>query len=213
MIVNQAQQIVAYFDFDGTISDRDTFIPFLIYTVGQWKFVSLLPRLIPVYCKYSLGLISNELAKELTLGIVLRNYKHTLIEQKARDFALTRLNKYIKPQVYARLEWHREHQHTLVLVSANLGIYLRYWAKLHRIPYVIATEIEVNPMRRLTGKLYTRNCYGPEKVMRINQFLQSKLLNFCYSYAYGNSNGDKEMLAYADEAYYVSGDRIEHHEP
>ena len=51
----------------------------------------------------------------------------------------------------------------LVLVSANLGVYLRYWARLHKLDYVIATELDINERNRITGRLQTRNCYGKEK--------------------------------------------------
>jgi phosphatidylglycerophosphatase C len=128
------------------------------------------------------------------------------VENKAKSFAISRLNKYIKPAVYAKVEWHREHHHTLVLVSANLAIYLRYWANLHKLDYVIATEIDFDVNNYVSGKLATRNCYGAEKVSRIEQFLSNEKLQFCYSYGYGNSAGDKEMLGHVDEAYYVSGE-------
>ncbi len=201
----KTDSIVAYFDFDGTLSDRDTLLPFLIYVVGWAKFLYLAPRLIIILLKYWCKVWTNEQAKERTLCLVLGGFSAALLEKLAKDFALTRLNKYIKPEIYARLEWHREHMHTLILVSANLAIYLRYWAKLHCIDQVLATEILVPPSGIISGMLQTRNCYAKEKVRRIKQFLAQEHLSFSYSYAYGDSLGDKEMLDYVDEAYLVNG--------
>lgn len=207
--MNKSRQIVAYFDFDGTISTKDTLVPFLIFVVGKLRFILALPKLIPIVLRYWLRLINNEAAKQATLTVLLKGYSERQIEYKAKQFALTHLNKYINPVAYAKIEWHREHGHCLFLVSANLGIYLRYWANLHKLDQVIATEIELDAKKCLTGRLLTHNCYGPHKVERIQDFLTKNKTKFTYSYAYGNSAGDYEMLEYSDEPYYVSGEMIE----
>ncbi len=204
--MDDCRKIVAYFDFDGTISNRDTFIPFLVFTVGKITFLRKLPKLIPVLLRYWCKNITNEQAKQATLNILIHGYKQVFLEHKAKSFAISKLNKYIKPAVYAKLEWHREHKHTLVIVSANLGIYLRYWAHLHKIDHVIATEIEFINSNVASGRLATHNCYGSEKVNRIENFLIDNKLTFCYSYGYGNSAGDYAMLNYVNEGYFVNGD-------
>lgn len=206
--MDDCRRIVAYFDFDGTISNRDTFIPFLMFVVGKIKFFCKLHKLIPVLIRYWCKNINNEEAKEATLKILVGGYKQVYLEHKAKAFAISKLNKYIKPAVYAKLEWHREHHHVIVLVSANLGMYLRYWAHLHKIDNVIATEIEFVNSHFASGNLATRNCYGDEKVNRIEKFLIDNKLQFCYSYGYGNSAGDYALLNYVNEGYFVSGDYI-----
>ena len=207
--MNPRRQIVAYFDFDGTISRKDTLVPFLVFVVGKLRFTLALPKLIPIVIRYCLGMINNEAAKQATLTVLLKGYSKRQVEHKAKQFALTHLNKYINPVAYAKIEWHREHGHNLFLVSANLGIYLRHWANLHKLDQVIATELEIDAQQCLTGRLLTHNCYGKQKVERIQDFLTKNKLNLNYAYAYGNSAGDFEMLEYADEPYYVSGEMIE----
>lgn len=202
------KKIVAYFDFDGTISNVDTLIPFLIYAIGKLRFILCLPQLSWIAILYWLKIITNEVSKERTLIRLIKGRSVNFLEDRAKNFALTKLNKYIKPAVYAKLEWHREHGHVLILVSANLAVYLRYWAILHKLDYVIATEIEIKN-DYATGKLATRNCYGKEKVSRIDEFLSQHSLSFSYSYAYGNSRGDTELLAYVNEPFYVCGESIE----
>jgi HAD superfamily hydrolase (TIGR01490 family) len=206
--VTQKQTIVAYFDFDGTITTKDTLIPFLLFAVGKLKFIYNLPRLITIVISYWLRIITNEQAKEKTLTLLLSGMKEYKLEHLAKAFALTQLHKYIKPVVYAKIEWHREHHHKLFLVSANLGVYLRYWANLHKLDGVIATELELEN-ETVTGRIKTRNCYAIQKVNRINEFLVANDTQFCYSYAYGNSAGDYELLEYVNEPFWVNGDYIE----
>ena len=64
---------------------------------------------------------------------------------------------------------------------------------------LIATKLEFKA-GKLTGKFATNNCYGAEKSHRIKELFDLELYD--YIYAYGDSRGDKEMLALADESFY-----------
>jgi phosphoserine phosphatase len=64
---------------------------------------------------------------------------------------------------------------------------------------VLGTQIEVAD-GSLTGRFLTKNCYGQEKVKRLlEQYPDRREYHLT---AYGDSRGDKEMLAFADESYY-----------
>ena len=202
-----AKDIVAYFDFDGTITTKDTLIPFVLYATGWVNFVYKLPLSFWIFCLYLCKFIDNENAKQRFLTLMLRGKTSARLEKLAKNFALTKLDKYIKPEIYAKLEYHNEHGHNIILISANLGIYLRYWAKKHHLTGIIATEIEfIND--RTTGRLATRNCYGEQKTVRLTAYLNENNLEYAYSYGYGNSSGDYALLNYVNEAYWVTGNSI-----
>ena len=65
---------------------------------------------------------------------------------------------------------------------------------------IVGTRIEVVD-GKVTGRFLTANCYGPEKVRRV-QALLSRARDHYHITAYGDSRGDKEMLQYADERHY-----------
>lgn len=65
---------------------------------------------------------------------------------------------------------------------------------------VLGTKVEVDAAGCLTGRFSTPNCYGPEKVRRIEAVWPHRE-QYDVS-AFGDSRGDKEMLAYADQAYF-----------
>ena len=65
---------------------------------------------------------------------------------------------------------------------------------------IVGTELEVVD-NRLTGRFKTHNCYGAEKVRRLEAVLSEPRSNY-HIVAYGDSRGDKELLAYAYEGYY-----------
>ena len=64
---------------------------------------------------------------------------------------------------------------------------------------VLGTQVEVED-GRLTGRFLTKNCYGQEKVNRIKELYPHR--EEYHLTAYGDSNGDRELLAFADEAHY-----------
>lgn len=199
--------IVAYFDFDGTITRCDTLLPFLIFAFGYVKILLKLPFLLAVVTLYGLKFIDNEEAKQRTLSIMASGKSFSFMDSKAREFAIHRLDNYIKPEIYTKLEYHLEHKHNIVLVSANLALYLNYWAKRHHVNGVIATEIEFID-GKCTGRLKTRNCYAGHKVNRINEYLEDNAFHYHYSFGYGNSRGDYELLDYVNEGYWVKGANI-----
>lgn len=202
--MSEQNDIVAYFDFDGTLSKFDTFFLGLISVVGLKKMIVNLHKLIIVLINYYVKKLSKAQAKEEIVTILLKDMDKTELESIVFSKVVPRLDKIIINNVLQKLEYHIEHGHTVILVSANLSIFLASWAKLHKITSVIATEIEVDANCKITGKLKSENCYGEQKVERIKNYLIKNNLNFKYSYAYGNSEGDYQMLNYANESFFVT---------
>ena len=86
----------------------------------------------------------------------------------------------------------------MVVVSASIDSWLQKWCDYYQIE-LIATQLEFKN-GKLTGRFATKNCYGIEKVNRIKA--QFDLTKFEHIYAYGDSAGDKEMLAISTHPHY-----------
>lgn len=206
---SNSSKTIVYFDFDGTITTFDTFILFLIYSVGLSRFLIRSIPLIPSLILYFSKKINNEALKQKAVHYILKGYDLAFLTTKAEAFSKSKLLKrMLKESVIKKLQYHIDEGHHIVLVSANLGIYLRYLGKDYGIHEVIATELEFVD-NKITGKLKTRNCYGEQKVIRINEYLQANNLSFNHSIAYGNSRGDYEMLKLVDEPYWVTKSKIQ----
>jgi phosphatidylglycerophosphatase C len=98
----------------------------------------------------------------------------------------------------ARVQEHKRRGHRLVLVSASPALYLTVWAARAGFDAVLATELEFRD-GRFSGRLASPNCWGPEKVRRLQQWFGDARTQVLY--AYGDSRGDREMLALADHAW------------
>jgi HAD superfamily hydrolase (TIGR01490 family) len=190
---------VAVFDFDGTISHRDSTVAFCLMTVPFWRLGPALVRALPRLAGYSLGLVTRERVKESLLTALFRGVDEAHLRRRAATWAVHDLPRLVRPRALARVRWHQSQGHRVVLVSAALEMFLEPWARAVGIRDVLATRLEVRE-RRLTGRLLGHNCYGKEKVDRLRELLGD--LGAVELYAYGDSRGDREMLAVAEHRAY-----------
>ena len=201
MSVAQADKpVVAAFDFDGTLTRRDTLFPFLRHTLGMTAFVRHVFVLLPILAGYGLGLIRNDIAKEKVFIRCLAGMNMDVLRQKGELFAANVLPNLLRPEAMMRLNWHKQQGHRCVVISASLELYVRPWAQRAGFDEVIATHLETREDGRITGKLSGENCFGIEKTRRLQALLGAR--DGYTLYAYGDSRGDRELLSLADYAYY-----------
>lgn len=193
-----AKITVAAFDFDKTMTYHDTLLPFLFHLYPFRRKFTRIIKLIPTLCLYKVGLLENQKAKENLLKAFLRNYSYEKLEHQAKIFSYVQLSHFLRPEALQRLHWHQRKKHQCILVSAGLEIYLKPWAETMGLE-VSATRLQVHK-GRVNGKIDGRNCFGAEKVNRLIERFGPKE-NFKL-YAYGDSSGDKELLALADYPFY-----------
>ncbi|WP_059360450.1 HAD family hydrolase [Parachlamydia acanthamoebae] len=192
--------IIAAFDFDGTLTYRDSLLPFLFFTHSRLETLKKLFILLPQFAEFELGLVTRQAIKE---AILTRFFEGDSIEKVAelgRAFAEQILDSKIRPKGAEKIQWHLAQGHRCVLVSANLEIYLRPWALAHGFSDIVASELELTQNKRITGQLAGKNCWGPEKTKRLEQLLGPK--EGYVLYAYGDSRGDQELLELADYPFY-----------
>ena len=201
MSAGQANKpVVAAFDFDGTLTRRDTMFPFLKHTLGTAAFVRDVFILSPTLAGYGLGLIRNDIAKEKVFVRCLAGMSMDELRQKGERFAANVLQHLLRPEAMQRLKWHKQQGHRCVVISASLDLYVRPWAIAAGFDDVIATHLQTLDAGTVTGKLAGANCFGPEKVRRLQALLGDR--DSYTLYAYGDSSGDRELLSSADYAYY-----------
>lgn len=194
--------VIAAFDFDGTVTYHDSLLPFLTFTYGYFKTYGKLLLKAPTLLGFVLGFTPRQTAKEAIISSFFKGEKLTTIEQLGSKYARERLNDIVRPEAKKRIEWHQNNGHQCVLISASLDIYLKPWAKALDFDHVICSRLETTEKEVITGKLQGSNCWGPEKVRRLEQTCGPT--NSYTLYAYGDSRGDKELLELADHPFFRS---------
>jgi HAD superfamily hydrolase (TIGR01490 family) len=198
--VAAAKPVVAAFDFDGTLTRYDTMFPFLLHTAGWGSFIRHVTVLAPTLAGYGLGMVRNDIAKERVFVRFLSGMDIAALRDKGVQFAATKLPGLLRGQAMERLAWHQQRGHRCVVISASLELYVRPWAERTGFDDVIATRLELRDDGRTSGRLSGKNCFGPEKIRRLEELLGPK--SGFTLYAYGDSRGDRELLASADHAYF-----------
>jgi HAD superfamily hydrolase (TIGR01490 family) len=191
-------KIIAFFDFDGTITNADSFLKFINFVVGNLKFLWGFFVLAPVLVLYKFGFISNYTAKQKVFSWFFKGYSEDKFLASANEFSLNNIDKFVRPKALEKLKWHKKNGHKIVIVSASVDCWLLPWCKKNGYE-IISTQIEFKK-GFVTGKFLTKNCYGQEKVNRIKK--KYNLNDFGVIYAYGDSRGDKEMLSLGHESFY-----------
>lgn len=189
---------LALFDFDGTITTRDSLGDFLLHTYGALRCAAALIMLAPVLALRLAGKIPNWKAKEAVFRHFLEGCPMKDFTAAASDYAANRLPQIIRTIAAERIEWHRSQGHRTIVVSASPEQWLSPWCARYGLE-VLATRLETIS-GTLTGRIDGTNCYGAEKENRIREAVN--LDDYEYIYAYGDSRGDAEMLAMANERYY-----------
>lgn len=136
-----------------------------------------------------------DVAKAAVLKLLLSGEPVSRLADVAEAFADEVVNRRLRPGMRDRIEWHRDAGHELVIVSASPELYVAPIGRRLGVEHVLATRLEVDGDGRLTGRLLGANCRGPEKVTRLQEWLGA---GRALAYAYGDSSGDRELLALAD---------------
>lgn len=193
------KQTIALFDFDGTITTKDTFVAFIKFSKGAVACYSGFLLFTPLLIAMKLRLYPNWKAKQKLFAYFFKGETIDQFEAWGCGFA-TVIDKLLRQEALGAIERHRFHAQKCYIVSASIENWIRPWADRAGFEAVIATKIEVDGNGRLTGRFSSKNCHGQEKVNRVKETIPD--FSIYKTIAYGDSNGDRALLAFADEAFY-----------
>ncbi|MBA3722234.1 MAG: HAD-IB family hydrolase [Parachlamydiaceae bacterium] len=194
------KKTIAVFDFDKTITTRDSLVPFLVYLRGSFQAICKFTILSPYFIGFIFGIISRQRTKERVLESFCKGMSISELRDFGNVFARHELNGYVRPEAIERIKWHQNQGHQTILVSASLNFYLIPWAEMNGFNDSITSIIAIAGDGKVTGKLQGKNCWGPEKKRRLIELVGPKE-NYTL-YVYGDSKGDADILEMADYPFY-----------
>jgi phosphatidylglycerophosphatase C len=200
MAAHSSLPVVAAFDVDGTLTTRDCVVPFLREFVGSATLVGAVVRR-PGVAAGALARRDRDALKALAVG-ACRGRPASEVDRAGRSSVESRARQWLRPDTTDRLRWHLAEGHRVVLVSASLRPYLEPLGEHLGVSDVLCTTFEADGSGMLTGRLLGANCRGPEKADRLRAWLGDERAEI---WAYGDSSGDRELLALADRPHLVRG--------
>ncbi len=193
--------VVAAFDVDGTLTSRDCVRPFLQRVAGTAGLVVAVARR-PLASIAGLARRDRDRLKEVVVGGVYRNRMVDDVATHGQVFAEIIERSMLRADTLSRLRWHQQMGHRTVLVSASLRSYLDPLARSLGVEHVLCTDVAADG-GRYSHMLRGPNCRAAEKLVRLRALLATHDMSDAEVWAYGDSDGDRELLAAADHATWV----------
>ena len=185
------------FDVDGTVTTKDSFVAFLRWRAGPARFAAGLLRLAPAGISYGLnpdrGRFKAAAIKEFLAGTP----REALIED-ARRFATHAAPELLRPDAVTVWRRHQKNGGRVVVVTASPDLLVEPFAHGLGAELVIGTRLKFDSQDRVEGGLVGANCRGPEKVRRFQEIYGQDVRPIA---AYGDSDGDKELVDYAETGF------------
>jgi phosphatidylglycerophosphatase C len=194
---NVFKKKIAFFDFDGTITTKDSLLEFIKYAKGKWSFYLGFLLHSPYLIAYKLKIISNHRAKEKVLQFFFKDMPLEKFVSLCEGFSAEVLPDLIRPKAIEEIKRFSESGVHVIIVSASPENWILPWARMMHAE-LLATCLEVKD-GKITGKIQGNNCHGLEKIRRIK--CAFNLSDYDEIYAYGDSRGDEPMLALASHPF------------
>jgi phosphatidylglycerophosphatase C len=192
----QADTPIVAFDFDGTLTIRDSFTAFLRWRAGAGGWALGLVKLAPAVANYARnrdrGRIKAASVKEFLKGV-----PRAELEADAETFAGEAWSGFLRPDALKVWnDWGAKGAHR-VIVTASPETTVAPFARRLGAEALLGTQLVFDADDRVTGAFSSPNCRGEEKVRRLRAVYGDGIR---LAAAYGDTSGDTEMLEIADEA-------------
>ncbi len=189
---------IVAFDFDGTLTWKDSFVAFLRWRVGPARFALGMAKLAPASAAYvahrDRGTLKAAAIREFLRGLTVED-----LTRSAEAFAVEAAPALLRPDALRCWRNWRSRGAQLVVVTASPEILVAPFARELGAEATIGTRLALDSEGKVAGGLEGLNCRGPEKVRRLRESFGADVR---LAAAYGDTSGDKEMLGIADEAGY-----------
>lgn len=193
-----AEPAIVAFDFDGTLTVKDSYTDFLKWRAGSSRYAIGMAKLGPAALAYLLdrdrGRIKAEATREFLKGV-----PRETLEEDAKRYAKEVAQDLLRADAVATFRWWRARGATVVIVTASPELVVAPFARALGAAALLGTQLEVDENDRITGLFSCPNCRGDEKVSRLKAHFGEDVR---LAAAYGDTSGDTAMLAIAEEKGY-----------
>lgn len=185
------------FDFDGTLTHKDTMFLYLkFYDATKYRIQFV--KHIPLFILLKLKLADAEKVKKSFIASILKGERKTEIEKKSELFFQEFYPELFRENALEFIKNIDRENTECYIVSASLDIWVAPFAKEFQMK-LLSTQAEFKN-DKFTGNFIGKNCNGVEKVNRIKEAIDGK--KFDKIIAFGDTSGDREMLAWANESHF-----------
>ncbi len=203
-------QHIAIYDLDRTLLCKPTFTPFLIFAArntAPWRLL-LLPIWITAMIGYRLGFYGRKSLKQFGLKLLVgHSLPDNVFAPLIAEFARQRIARDYGPVAQHSVRANRDSGARIIIATAAPEIYATEIGRQMGIDDVIATRhvraaAEPSYLPSFDGE----NCYGDEKLRRIEKWLSAEGLvrSECHITSFSDHPSDAPMLNWSDKAVLIT---------
>ncbi|MBD8881687.1 HAD family hydrolase [Rhodanobacter sp. 7MK24] len=194
---------LALFDFDGTITTRETMSDFMRLAATPLRRALGIPVFAPMLAGYKMGLVAGTTIRQAVTAFGFRGVPATRVHAAGDRFAIEYIPGVLRPEAMQRIALHQARGDKVVVVSGGFDFYLAPWCRQRGLELICST-LETRG-ERLTGRYLGAQCIGEEKARRVRERYDLAAYGQCY--AYGDTHEDEAMLALAQRKFYRGVER------
>ncbi len=195
----------ALFDFDGTITSKDTTILLLVelLKLRPWLFSGLLWFLFRMIV--SNDSVSKQRYKNKAIGHLIKDLSDMQLSGALQYFS-DKVKTLYRPSVLRSIDQAIQDGCTVLIVTASPSFAIGFCVS--ELPLlVLGTEFEKKESA-YTGLLSGENCYGQEKVNRLEKWAKSNNIQLNVELAWSDHFSDLYMLKLSKVRYWVGGEKL-----
>ena len=185
------------FDFDGTLTKKDTLFDFLKFSFPKTYSKHFL-LFVPLFVLSKLKMVDAGKVKEKFISSFLKGKSYSEINQFAQNY----FDKNHKHLIHDNADEYLKsisNYHDKFIVSASVDIWVKPFADFYGMG-LICTKADFDDQGYYTGKFASENCNNEQKKIRIQKEIDLTLYDEVY--AFGDTAGDKAMFTLATKTYF-----------
>ena len=199
---------IVIFDFDKTITKKDSFNDFLIFTFGKFKFWCCIFQNIFSILLYKLHKLTNAQVKSRMFKYFYNKKLYNDYVKDCQKYVKFRLDDIIRDDIKLLIQDYKENDFELVLLSASFKEWLEPWAKKNQFSKVICSRFTKNDNFIIGNIIEEESCYGKNKVNMLLKEFPNLQKNYSEIIAYGDSKSDYYFMDLATTKYKVLKNKI-----
>lgn len=199
-------RVAAFFDMDHTVITRNSGSQWIRFLRKRRELdLGLLVRSIYWTALYRMSVLDMEAVATRFFARSAGDSEAELI-QKTEEFFAAYILPFISQKARERVEWHRQQDHLLVLLTSATPYVANPMAQVLNLTHVICTRPHVKD-GRLTGTCDRPTCYGDGKVHHAESFAATQDVDLGSSFFYTDSYSDLPMLTRVGQRRVINPDR------
>lgn len=194
---------ITLFDLDGTITKKDTFIPYLTGLMARnFNTITITPLLAYHLARYLLNRIDNNQLKQIFLSTIISRCDKSTLSEWTKKYVRTILEYNITDDALHHI-LEAKNIGRVFLVTASIDEYVIPLSKELNIDEVICTSMKRNESGELSGEILGQNCFGEEKLNRVLEWINTTKYKGTIS-SYSDHHSDIPLLEFSHNAIAVN---------